>query len=284
MSDGSLVVFGSGGRHVSFTKSDLKLPSTVAEQHGEAAHHFVHKQWATLCTYWMNRVLKDSKLHSLSVDDVIQRILADALSRFQRKKEEQQLHKKRKRLLENTEEDKGAGIPQRNVLIVNFVDLRTYLKDKPESDAIIDTVLEACRMLVGGSGKSTSSKGGRDDDDDGHNDDSSVGGGGGAKGLIQHRILVDELGELPVQPETISPSTSEGEPSLSKGARVEGDDDSAQKQPESASTPPAVASTFDDRVALVVTCANPTAAATIIAKLHNRVLEGRVLSCRFIGD
>jgi hypothetical protein len=271
MSEGSLVVFGSGGRHISFTKSDLKLPSHLVEQHGDAAAHFVTKQWPTMCTFWMNRVLKDSKLHHLSVDDVIQRILDEALSRFHKKKEEQQLHKKRKRLLENTEEDKGAGIPQRNVLIVNFVDLKTYLKDKPASDAIIDAVLDACRSLVGGKPAASSradGAGAADDYDDERR--TSI----GVNDVIQHRVLVDELGELPAAQEA-APTTSAEGPAESKGRRTEGDGIASSQ---------IIAPSFDDRVALVVQCANPTAAATIIAKLHGRVLEGRVLSCRFIGD
>jgi hypothetical protein len=276
MSEGSLVVFGSTGCHVTFTKSDLKMPpfAQLREGHGEAAAHFVQKQWATLCSFWMNRVLKETKLQHLSIDEVIGKILDEALHRYQKKKEEQQLHKKRKRLLENTDPEKGAGIPTRNVLIVNVVDLKTYLKDKPASDALIDAVLEACHMLL--------SRGGGDPkltrEDEVH-----------ASANFTHRVMVDEEGELPQQP-----TDAAGEPPTTLGPRTEDPVPCAADQlvdvtaSNSSTVVDEVKSTaenaFDDRVALVVTCDTVAAAATVIAKLHHRVLEGRALVCRFIGD
>lgn len=237
----SLVVFGSTGRHISFTKQDLVMPPLdhFKTTYGEAAAHYAEKQWPSLATFWMTRVLKDSKLHSLTAADVVVKMEADVMHRFRARKEEQHLHKKRKRLLENTDPEKGAGVPSPSVLITNFIDLKTYQSDAAYGDTTIEMLIAECKDLAS------------------------------AKRYVKHELLIDAEGQLPQQPEVTAASvpSDDSEPLMSRGAKTEAASDAAV--------------VFDDRVALLVTFDSDVSAATVVAKLHGRLLEGRRVLCRF---
>ncbi|EPY30850.1 hypothetical protein STCU_03853 [Strigomonas culicis] len=115
------------------------MPEYLKER---ANYHFYEKQWESVASFWMNRVLKEIPLQHLAVEDVINLIEEDIEKRWKAKRSDQSLYKKRKRLLGS---DEPAGHPSRCVLLTNVIKLSDYVQsseaDKKEFlSSIVDYV------------------------------------------------------------------------------------------------------------------------------------------------
>ncbi|KAG5481462.1 hypothetical protein LSCM1_05471 [Leishmania martiniquensis] len=116
----SLVVWGSTGRRLQFSIQDLRMPENLRDQ---PHFHFYEKQWGAVASFWFNRVLKESSLQHLTVEHIVELIREDISKRWERRRKEQSIHKKRKRLLH----DGGpAGTPSAFVLLTNVTTLEDY--------------------------------------------------------------------------------------------------------------------------------------------------------------
>ncbi|KAG5508130.1 hypothetical protein JKF63_05382 [Porcisia hertigi] len=116
----ALVVWGSTGRRLQFSIQDLKMPESLREAPN---FHFYEKQWNTVASFWFNRVLKASALQSLSVEDIVNLIREDIEKRWDRRRQEQNIYKKRKRLLHS---GGPAGDPSESVLLTNVTSFADY--------------------------------------------------------------------------------------------------------------------------------------------------------------
>ncbi|GET87539.1 hypothetical protein, conserved [Leishmania tarentolae] len=117
----SLVVWGSTGRRLQFSTQDLKMPERLRDH----PHiHFYEKQWESVASFWFNRVLKETALQHLSVEAIVELIYEDISKRWERRRQEQNIYKKRKRLLQGTG---TAGKPSECVLVTNLTTLKGYL-------------------------------------------------------------------------------------------------------------------------------------------------------------
>lgn len=109
-----------------------------------AHYHFYEKQWDSVANFWMNRVLKETPLQHLTVEDVIDLIEKDIEKRWKARRSGQSLYKKRKRLLGP---DEPAGTPSCCVLLTNVIKLSDYEQsseeDKKEFLTSIVTYVEA---------------------------------------------------------------------------------------------------------------------------------------------
>lgn len=113
--DAALVIWGTTGRRIQFTKQDLQMPARLKDH---PHFNFFERQWDAVAGFWFNRVLKETSLQSSSIDEIISAIEKDIDSRWQRRRSGQALHKKRKRLLQP---DGPAGDPSTNILISNIL-------------------------------------------------------------------------------------------------------------------------------------------------------------------
>lgn len=116
----SLVVWGSTGRRLQFSMQDLKMPASL---HDNPHFHFYEKQWDAVASFWFNRVLKESALQHLSVEAIVELIREDISKRWERRRQEQSIYKKRKRLLQRSG---PAGSPSAWVLLTNVTTLEGY--------------------------------------------------------------------------------------------------------------------------------------------------------------
>ncbi|KEG11925.1 hypothetical protein DQ04_02141030 [Trypanosoma grayi] len=121
-SPSALVIWGSTGRRLQFTRQDLQMPDTVKARPN---HHFFEKQWDAVAGFWMNRVLKEAALQHMSVSDVVQCIVHDIDKRWEQRKREKALYKRRKRLLDPSGTT-AAGVPSQHVLLTNILSLDAY--------------------------------------------------------------------------------------------------------------------------------------------------------------
>ncbi|KAH9599335.1 hypothetical protein LSM04_006348 [Trypanosoma melophagium] len=139
-SSSALVIWGSTGKRLQFTRQELQMPESVKSK---SNYHFFEKQWDTVVGFWMNRVLKEAALQHMTVDDIVQCIVNDIERRWEQRKKEKTLYKKRKRLLDR-DNITAAGMPSPHVLITNFVSLNTYreLVSKDKLQELLLSVIE----------------------------------------------------------------------------------------------------------------------------------------------
>lgn len=121
----ALVVWGSTGRRLQFSVQDLKMPEHLRS---DPHFHFYEKQWDAVASFWFNRVLKEAPLQHLPVEDIVERIRDDIAKRWERRRTEQNIHKKRKRLLQG---GTPAGTPAPAVLLTNVIALDAYEAASP---------------------------------------------------------------------------------------------------------------------------------------------------------
>lgn len=141
-SGSALVVYGSTGRRVQLSKQDLSLPDSVR---GRNNFGFFEKQWEAVAAFWFNRVLKDTSLQHKTREEVVELIVEDIEKRWQKRKADSLLHKKRRRLLAK---DGPAGVPSAQLLLTNMCSLsqyESYTEEEREEflKAILDRV-QAC--------------------------------------------------------------------------------------------------------------------------------------------
>lgn len=120
-SGSSLVIYGSTGRRLQFSKQDLKMPDHVGKL-PEAA--FYEKQWEAVSGFWFNRVLRESALQQLEVADIIGLIEKDIEKRWQTRRAQSAMYKKKKRLLAAA--GGPAGVPSSSILLTNVCALDEY--------------------------------------------------------------------------------------------------------------------------------------------------------------
>ncbi|ORC87844.1 uncharacterized protein TM35_000202530 [Trypanosoma theileri] len=121
-SSSALVIWGSTGKRLQFTRQELQMPESVKSK---SNYHFFEKQWDTVAGFWMNRVLKEASLQHMTVENIVQCIVNDIERRWEQRKKEKTLYKKKKRLLDR-QNITAAGMPSPHVLLTNFVSLNTY--------------------------------------------------------------------------------------------------------------------------------------------------------------
>lgn len=223
--------------------------------------HFYEKQWEAVRGFWFHRVLKEAALQHMTVDDIVKLIADDIGKRWQQRKAEQALYKKRKRLLRG---EGPAGVPGPGVLLTNIVAFNAFSDaDMEEKKAIVAAVV----ARIEGVAKETA---------------------------VSVEVLVDstEAGEG-------ASDESQGGESQRKTARrensarepVEGTTGSAAvpraappplaEEPQPKSTSDEDPGQFDDRVAVVCVLSSAEKAATVIATLHGSKFDGRPVLCRF---
>jgi hypothetical protein len=234
----ALVVWGSTGRRLQFSMQDLKMPESLR---GDPHFHFYSKQWDAVAGYWFNRVLKESPLQHLEVERIVELIQQDIAKRWERRRQEQSLHKKRKRLLKG---NTPAGSPSRSVLLTNVVGLDEYTASTAEEK---DELMKAVVTRVEGVAKDT---------------------------VSACNVLVDDTAP-PVTEGTGEPAakrtcTEEGGHDVAANTATAADAAETLGQP-----------TFDDRVAVVCALSSKEKAALVIAQLHGSRFDGRSVLCRF---
>ncbi|XQJ26187.1 hypothetical protein NXY56_002143 [Leishmania guyanensis] len=116
----ALVIWGSTGRRLQFSMQDLRMPESLRDN---PHFHFYERQWGTVASFWFNRILKESSLQHLAVEDIVGLIQEDISKRWKRRRDEQSIYKKRKRLLQGSG---SAGAPSSSVLLTNFATLSGY--------------------------------------------------------------------------------------------------------------------------------------------------------------
>lgn len=119
--NGALVVYGSTGRRILITMQDLEMPDNIKQKKNAA---FFAKQWNSVASFWYNRVLKENNLQRKTVADLLQLIEGDIEKRWNKRKMESALHKKKKRILEG---NTNAGKPSSSILITNICSYSSYL-------------------------------------------------------------------------------------------------------------------------------------------------------------
>lgn len=137
----ALVVYGSTGRRVFFTKDDLVMPESM-KLRAEGSPWFA-KQWDSVAQFWIHRILNESKLQHLTIPEVVARIAETVTKRWEHRKSEKKVHKKQKRLLEQaaTMDNPAMGLPSRFVLVTNFCTLEEY-HDPTKREDILCSILD----------------------------------------------------------------------------------------------------------------------------------------------
>lgn len=108
-------------------------------------HQFYEKQWETVAGFWFNRVLKERPLQHLAVADIVDFIQKDIEKRWQAKRAEQALYKRKKRLLA---ERGPAGPPSTSIVLTNVCDLATYeVMSDADKSAILKSVVQRTEEL-----------------------------------------------------------------------------------------------------------------------------------------
>ncbi|KAL7703189.1 hypothetical protein N2W54_000554 [Lotmaria passim] len=146
----ALVVWGSTGRRLQFSMQDLKMPESLRD---DPHYHFYEKQWDQVAGFWFNRVLKESSLQHLDVGQIVELIRTDIAKRWERRRQEQSIHKKRKRLLQG---HGAAGSPSNSILLTNVVALDDYkvateVEKKALAQAVVERVEQVARDTVSSS-------------------------------------------------------------------------------------------------------------------------------------
>ncbi|KAG8346772.1 hypothetical protein ERJ75_000054200 [Trypanosoma vivax] len=240
----TLVIWGSTGKRVQFTRQDLRMPEDLKERQN---YHFFEKQWDAVAGFWMNRVLKEPVLQYATVSEIIECIVNDIERRWDQRKREKALYKKRKRLLD-PRGTAAHGVPSPHVLLTNFVSLSEYRRLSAAGElpdlitAVTKKVEEVAKVKV-----------------------------------LQHQLLVDEGNDVGNE----SSGVGDAEVPEKRRRLEDGAEDEATSQKEEAKEQPTSEPSFDDHVALVCTLPNVEKAATAVAELHGSVFDSRAVMCRF---
>lgn len=260
----ALVVWGSTGRRLNFTKEDLAMPERLRQLPNA---HFYEKQWDTVAGFWFNRVLKESALQHMSIDQVVSSIEADIGKRWQKRKADSNLHKRRKRLLQP---GGPAGNPSNRVLVTNVVSLEQYLGSDdrsgsggeagPAREELLQALLEHVERIA--EEKPAGAQVLVDAKDE-------VGGGGGNSGGSSAKTDA-EAAPASKKARTETGKVEEGRVT-SSGTTEEG-----KERAEGGSV------AFDDRVAFVVELSSKEKAVTVVMGLHGKMFNERKLMCHFI--
>ncbi|AAZ12685.1 uncharacterized protein TEOVI_000862700 [Trypanosoma equiperdum] len=249
----ALVIWGSTGRRLQFTRQDLRMPESVKER---SNHNFFEKQWDAVAGFWMNRVVKETALQHATVDDIVRCIIKDIERRWEQRKREKALYKRRKRLLD-PQGTPAFGVPSPHVLLTNFVSLQMY-RHLSLSEGPLDELLRAVLGKVEEVAKEKIINYQVLVDDGG--DACGSGGGGG-----------DRDGEVDLEPVGKRLKMEE------RRAPTNGEEESNGGEAKEELEPPA----FDDHVALVCTLSSKSSAANVVAELHGSVFDSRAIMCRF---
>lgn len=125
---------------------DLEMPERITQKTNAA---FFEKQWNAVASFWYNRVLKEKNLQSKTVAEILQLIEEDIDNRWNRRKMESSLHKKRKRLLEGRT---NAGKPSTTILVTNICSYSSYMgmsqDEKDELHKAIQGKIESFAVKV----------------------------------------------------------------------------------------------------------------------------------------
>lgn len=234
----ALVVWGSTGRRLQFSMQDLKMPESLRS---DPHYHFYEKQWDAVASFWFNRVLKESTLQHLEVDRIVELIQQDIAKRWTKRRQEQSLHKKRKRLLQG---NGPAGAPSNALLLTNVVPLEIYAASSDEEKkGLVQAVVHRVEAVA-------------------------------KESVTSLDVLVDNA---PLTPAT---TAEEPAAKKLKSEDAEGKEpvDREGEAPTAAKADNAV---FDDRVAIICTLSSKEKAALTIAHLHGSRFDGRSVLCRF---
>nr|CCC91691.1 unnamed protein product [Trypanosoma congolense IL3000] len=236
----ALVIWGSTGPRLQLTRQDLRMPESIKERQN---YQFFLKQWDAVAGFWMNRVLKEAALQHATASDIVQCIVKDIERRWEQRRREKTLHKRRKRLLD----PQGApvyGVPSPHILLTNFVSLVTYRKlvaDGGSLKELIQALLSKVEQLA-------------------------------KEKVLEHQVLVDESGV-----DEISDGGGCASGAVTKKFKAEEGTTSAEGREEGTVATPA----FDDHVALVCTLSSKFSAASAVAGLHGSTFDSRAIMCRF---
>ncbi|RNF21429.1 uncharacterized protein Tco025E_03479 [Trypanosoma conorhini] len=245
----ALVIWGSTGKRLQFTRQELQIPESVK---GRPNHHFFEKQWDAVAGFWMNRVLKEVPLQHLAVEDIVRFIVSDIEKRWEQRKREKALYKKRKRLLESGNLN-AAGAPSPHVLITNVVSLEAYRQLLAEGalQGLVTAVLEKVEEIA-------------------------------KEKVAQHTILVDdEDGSRDARGDNAGKVQEKEKDAQGDGGGGDGageDQARSKKRPrleQGADVP------FDDHVAFVCTFSSEAKAARVVSELHGSKFDSRAVLCRF---
>jgi hypothetical protein len=243
---GALVVWTSAGARMLFRKEDLVMPESL-KSHKDL--RFFEKQWPTVCGFWITRVHKEERLQELSIPQLIQRVVDDIQRRLDKKKQEKQLHNRKKRLLQG----KGGaaashGTPSEHILLTNIISLEAYLQEGSEgqTNLISEVVAEVARVAK-------------------------------VPLPLESQVLIDN-NTSPCSTSDHAAGTSacddgdlETAPPPLKAPRHE------QEDPPG----PSAAPIFDDRLAVVVRLPTVDAAASAVAAMSGNSFDGRRVVCHF---
>ncbi|KAK7198952.1 hypothetical protein NESM_000862600 [Novymonas esmeraldas] len=139
----ALVVWGSTGRRLQFSIQDLKMPDDLRT---DPHFHFYERQWDSVANFWFTRVLKEAALQHLAVEEIVTRIRDDIAKRWERRRQEQGIHKKRKRLLQG---NSPAGAPTASVLVTNVMPLAVYCAaTEAEQRDLVTAVVERVEAVA----------------------------------------------------------------------------------------------------------------------------------------
>lgn len=236
----ALVIWGNTGKRVQFTRQDLQMPESVK---GRPNCRFFERQWDALAGFWMNRVLKETALQHMTVSDIVQCIVAEIEKRWEQRRREKALYKKRKRLLDPNNLT-AAGAPSPHVLITNIVSFEAY-KQLCATDALEELVA----AVLGKVEEIAKEK------------------------VVQYRILVDDADD-----DGKADDGSNDKGPDNKDVKGDGDEELKRKKRKLEEGTEAC---FDDRVAIVCTLSSEVRAASVVAELHGSAFDARGVLCRF---
>ncbi|RNF04156.1 hypothetical protein TraAM80_05308 [Trypanosoma rangeli] len=249
----ALVIWGSTGKRLQFTRQDLQMPESVKERPN---YHFFEKQWDSVAGFWMNRVLKEVALQHLTVENIVKFIVSDIERRWEQRKKEKALYKKIKRLLEYGNMN-AAGAPSPHVLITNVVSLDSYRRLLAEGtlQELVAAVLEKVEEVA-------------------------------KEKVAHHTILVDDEGDTNTNGnDDISGTDAEKVREKKKEPRGDADvEDGGKNQAKARKRPRPEQCTdvsFDDHVAFVCTLSSEAKAARVVSELHGSMFDSRAVLCRF---
>ncbi|CCW70822.1 unnamed protein product [Phytomonas sp. Hart1] len=143
----ALVIWSSAGRRLQFSRKDLSMPKHIQTFPN---YDFFRKQWDKVSGFWFNRVLKEASLQRIQVSDIVALIEKDIAHRWEQRKMEKTLYKKKRRLLS---ENGPAGRPSTHILITNICSLPSFSSSSDDDKHelvknILKQVETACKGVV----------------------------------------------------------------------------------------------------------------------------------------
>ena len=142
---GALVAWGSTGRRLLFSPDDLSFPVSLSA-HENAP--WLRKQWAATKQYWIHRVSNESKLQSLSLPELLEKMEQSVLSRLETKKKASKWNKKKKRISKAAVEHGCVGGANNVVKLTNFIALDQFRDEEDGGEELMKTLVE--RMFTYG--------------------------------------------------------------------------------------------------------------------------------------